>query len=289
MAAISERELQQRVRELAPLSESAQKLLDLLEDPDHGMPDVVAVVEKDGPLTARVLRVANSSALSPPSAIEQLDHAVSYLGERTVVSAALLQGTEGWMKSSLDGYLTGPTGLWASGLQAAIAARMIAQGAAALGVSLSLAYTAALLRDLGKAVLAPHLEGRVATLMARVADGSTSDWLAAEREMLGIDHCQAGVRVAEQFSLSPALTAAIEHHHAPESAKSEFGNLVRIVHVADGLAALTGGAPSADAGLHRVTPESMAAVGLDTDALAQVIAAAVDEFQTAYASIESAT
>lgn len=284
MAEVSERELQKQIRAMAPLPESAQRLLGLMEDPEHAIPDVVAVVEKDGPLTVRVLRIANSSALAPPSPIERLDHAVSYLGERTIVSAALLQGCDSWLQSGLKGYLTGPTGLWASGLQGAIAARLIAQQSG-IEVSPSLAYTGALLRDLGKAVLSPFLEGRVAGLMARVANGSASDWLAAEREMLGVDHAQVGVRVARHFQLSPALTAVIEHHHSPAAAKAEVADLVQVVHVADGISAMTGGAPSADAGLQRVSSEELSKIGLDTDSLAGVIAAAVDEFQQAFESM----
>ncbi|MCP5059337.1 MAG: HDOD domain-containing protein [bacterium] len=183
MGAVSERELQKLIRGMAPLSESAKQLLELMEDPEHAIPDVIAVVEKDGPLTARVLRISNASAMAPSSPIEHLDHAVSYLGERTVVSAAVLQGCDSWIQASLEGYLTGPAGLWASGLQGAIAARLIAHEHGGQ-VSPSLAYTGALLRDIGKVVLSPFLEGRVAGLMARVANGSASDWLAAEREML---------------------------------------------------------------------------------------------------------
>ncbi|MCP3983882.1 MAG: HDOD domain-containing protein [bacterium] len=278
MGSVSERELQKRIREMAPLSESAKQLLGLMEDPDHAISDVIAVVEKDGPLIARVLRICNSSALAPPSPIEQLDHAVSYLGERTVVSAAMLQGCDSWLQTDLKGYLTGPGGLWASGLQGAIAARVIAQNGA-LAVSPSLAYTGALLRDLGKAVLSPFLENRVAGLMARVANGTASDWLAAEREMLGVDHAAVGVRVAGQFQLSPALTAVIEHHHGPAGAAPEVAQLVQIVHVADGISAMTGGAPSADAGFRRISGDDLSKVGLDTDGFAEAIAAAVDEFQ----------
>jgi len=284
VGSVSERELQKQIRQMAPFSESAKQLLGLMEDPEHAIPDVIAVVEKDGPLTARVLRISNTSALAPPSPIERLDHAVSYLGERTVASAAVLQGCDAWLQTGLKGYLTGPTGLWAGGLQGAIAARLIAQESHAK-VSPSLAYTGALLRDVGKAVLSPFLEGRVAGLMARVANGSVSDWLAAEREMLGVDHAQIGVRVAESFQLSPALTAVIEHHHAPSGAKAEFVDLVRIVHVADAISSMTGGAPSADAGLQPVSADDLANVGLDTDGLAGVIATAVEEFQQAFESM----
>ncbi len=152
MPLLSERELSRRIRKLRPLSETPRALMEIAGDPDHDRASIVRIIEKDGPLTARALRMVHSSALAPPAPIDSLEQAVGYLGERILIAAAVLDGTGEWMSVELGPYGTGPSGLWARGLRGAIAARLLALAGHA--VPPSSAYTAALVRDVGMACMA---------------------------------------------------------------------------------------------------------------------------------------
>ncbi|MCP5057376.1 MAG: HDOD domain-containing protein [bacterium] len=96
----------------------------LTSDPNHAAEDIVRVVDQDASLTIRLLRIANSPVIAPVAPIESVAHAVSLLGDRTVVSAALSIGAN-WMQAPLSGY--GPDAkLFEIGLKTAVAARLVA-------------------------------------------------------------------------------------------------------------------------------------------------------------------
>ena len=166
------------------------------------------------------------------------------MGEDVVVTAALSIGAN-WMKESLSGY--GPDAkIFENGLKTAIAAALIAKRCGKSDLA-PLAYTGGLLHDIGKAVLSEFLESGVSSVIEEVATGHAADWLVAEKEELGVDHCEVGGQVADHFNLGPALRAVIAHHHIPSESEPEYRDLVKIVHVADGVRAMMGGDQSADA------------------------------------------
>lgn len=274
MQGISKKKIERAVRELSPLSESARALIDLMNDPDHAVADVIEVVERDASLTIRILRIANSSVLSPPSPIESLQHAISLLGESVVVSAALAIGAT-WMNQPLSGY-GADARLFEVGLKTAITARQVACRVGCRELA-PVAYTAGLLHDVGKAVLAEFLEPGVSEVTQAVTSGRVEDWLAGERAELGIDHCQVGAQVADHFGLGPALRAAIEHHHVPSGADPTHRSLVEIVHVADVIRAMTGGDGSVDALSYRLDSAVLERFGMEPSDLSEIICETLTE------------
>ena len=274
MHGISKKKIERAVRELSPLSESARALIGLVNDPDHAAADVIEVVERDASLTIRVLRIANSSLLSPPSPIESLQHAISLLGESVIVSAAMAIGAN-WMQHPLPGYGS-DTRLFDLGLKTAVAARQVALRVGHRELA-SIAYTAGLLHDIGKVVLAEFLEPDVPEVIEAVASGRVEDWLAGERAELGIDHCQVGAQVADHFGLGPALRAVIEHHHVPSGADAAHRPLVEIVHVADVIVAMTGGDGSVDALSYRLDTALLECFGMRSSDLSEIICETLDE------------
>ncbi len=169
MQSISKRKIERAIRELAPLSDSAQALLSLANDPDHCSQDVVQIVQRDAALTIRVLHIANSSVVAPMSPIESLPHAVSLMGERAVVTAALTVGRN-WLQQSLAGYGPEAAGIFESGLKTAIAAELVAQGIGRKDL-IPLAYPGGLLHDIGKVVLSEFMEPYVRALIDEVSSG----------------------------------------------------------------------------------------------------------------------
>ena len=283
MSLLSERELTRRIRELRPLSETARALIEIAEDPDHDRASIVRIIEKDGPLTARALRMVHSSALAPPAPIDSLEQVVGYLGERILVAAALLDSTGEWMSVELGPYGTGPSGLWAKGLRGAIASRLLALTGHA--VPPAAAYTAALLRDVGMAVLAPVMGPRASKLQEMLREDPKLGWVEAERQLLGIDHAEIGRRIARSFHLSAGLEAAIHYHHAPEAAPEEHQDLVRLVHRADAICTMLGGDPVRGLLDYRVDEETAAWLGLPLEALAKLLNRTLDEFEHSYAAL----
>ncbi len=105
----------------------------------------------------------------------------------------------------------------------------------------------------------------------------TLDWLAAERESMGFDHCEVGAMVADHFNLGPALRAVIEHQHVPTMARAEHRVLVNIVHVADAARAMMAGDAGADDLSDLVGAPVLEALGIGHSELAEIICDALTE------------
>ena len=51
----------------------------------------------------------------------------------------------------------------------------------------------------------------------------------------GLNHSEIGALIAEKWNFPEVLTAAIRHHHEPETASSDFSSVVNTVYLANAL------------------------------------------------------
>lgn len=263
MKRVTEREVEQALAALRPLSDSARELLRLTADDDHAVADVVGVIARDAALTLRIVELSNSAAFAPRMPVESVVRAVAIMGERAVVAAALEIGAE-WIHAPLAGY--GPeVRLFEDGIRAATVASSIAKRASHPELA-AVAYTGALLRDIGKIVSSGLLAPRRSGALAALAAAEQSDWLGVERGVIGLDHCALGARVATRFKLPASLRAAIEFHHAPRDAEPAHRPLVAIIHLADAAVGMLGGTEAIDAFGYRFDPGVLDLLGLGEDA-----------------------
>jgi putative nucleotidyltransferase with HDIG domain len=115
---------------------------------------------------------------------------------------------------------------WRHSIATAACARSLARR---LRFNQDVAFTAGLLHDIGRLVLVTgHPQAIRGAGLARQHDG---DWEDAERAVLGVDHVDAGVALAEHWNFSDTMRQAIAWHHAPETPGAGF--LAAIVHVAN--------------------------------------------------------
>lgn len=268
------------VRDLPALPAAVFELLTLLGRDDVGTPALVAKISLDQALTAKTLRLANSSFYGMPRHVASVSDATAVLGLRTVrvvLTAAALHGS--FKPPECVGFDF--MAFWRHAVSTAVCARLIG---AEIGADAEAAFTAGLLHDIGELILASSHPERFAEVLAQQAQ-SAAPLREIETALLGIDHAQVGARVAEHWRFPKPIVDAITDHHAPAAASDAFA-LVRIVHVADLLArALGQAAPggAAESGLPPLDPRSAdhtawLALGLDADAWARLGADA--EIQT---------
>jgi putative nucleotidyltransferase with HDIG domain len=233
------KEILKKIKSISPLSQCALQILRITSKDDYSLSEIVKIVECDSVLTANVLRVANSAAISPAKPIISIEMAISYLGERMIVNTALATCANHFFNKNLEGYESPQGELWHHSLMTAIASRVVSKNAKEL-MNANVVYTAGILHDIGKTIISSMLNGTPEKILDGISKNEYSDYLEAEHDILGFDHCEAGEALAAHWKLPDYYQHVIRFHHAPSSADEEFAPLCFAVHLGDIIAMMNG-------------------------------------------------
>ncbi len=276
-------ELQKIVRSVPMLSSSASQLLHIAAKPDHDLVEVINLVKTDANLTARVLKIVNSAAFALVNKVTSIDRAVSFLGERIIVSVAIGDCAGKLMERELAGYAAQRGSLWKHDLRSAIAAREVVTQSGA-EISPELAFTAGLLHDIGKALISDYLAGTAPDAVSMITAEDSYDYLDAEKQLVGFNHTQAGFELAKSWELPDELVAAIRYHHEPDQAAQEFRALVYAVHLGDVIAMMGGFGTGSDSMRYKLDQGYTEYIKLSPKTLPSIMLAVDMEFDKLEAS-----
>lgn len=136
---------------LKPVSQITTRLMQLVNDPETTGADLAGVIQYDQSMTANVLRLCNSAALGGVRKVTDVKQAVSLLGMERLISLVMLVESAPNFRSGQAGYDLDQGELWRYSVSSAILARELAEEKDAEDVSL--VFTSALIKDLGKVIL----------------------------------------------------------------------------------------------------------------------------------------
>jgi HD-like signal output (HDOD) protein len=215
------------IEALEPLPATAGRLAALLNRQDWELAQVEEAISLDQALTPRLLSLANSALMARGREIATVRDAVVRLGAQHVVQVAMSVGLRKRFAVALPCYGLADGQLWNHGVAAALAAQLLVDRRRALVPPE--AFTASLMHDVGKLVLARFLDaGHAAAL--REAQEAGTPLRATETEILGIDHAEVGAAVVAHWKLPERLRVAVQHHHTPADTEDP---LASAVHIAD--------------------------------------------------------
>jgi len=222
-------EVLQTIHKIPSLPMVIMELLASINQEDTNVDDLGDKIAQDQALTAKTLRLANSSFYGMAHQITTTHQAISILGFRTIrclattsgIIAAIPAGTH----ASFD-----PMAFWRHGIAAAVCARELATN---IDCEAENAYTAALLHDIGRLVLATQFPVHFSAVLAYQTEQGRS-LMEAEREILGLDHAAVGHALTRHWNFPSALQDAIALHHTPRLADEDA--LTTIVRAANLLA-----------------------------------------------------
>jgi len=256
--------LREQVDALPALPQAVLDAQQMLQREDSDGLACAALLARDAGLAARVLRVANSPFYGRPGRVGSLAEAVVVLGRRTL--GALLTGLA--VRGPFEG--VGAAGLdlaqfWRHAFGTALAAQALAR---LRGEDDAQAFSAGLLHDIGRLVLAVHAPQALAAAqaLARAEDLATAD---AEQRVMGLDHGLVGGLIAEHWRFPPAVAAAIVGHHRGVGAAAE--PLADLVQAADALTHALDLSAADDERVPDTDPALWLRLQLPADAWAQVL------------------
>ncbi len=259
------------VGNLPPMPQVAQRARTILEDEDSSFKDLVDVIETDQSIATRVLKVANSPYYGAGKEITSLQQAAVLLGTKTLQEFLTLTCASSALGTELDGYGLEAGALWQHSLAVAICAQNIA---ATKHPSLKDdAFSAGLIHDCGKLVLAPYVAERKDAFDRFLHDGSSS-FLAAEKEILGFDHAEIGSEVCELWSIPPRIASPIRHHHCPSDAEGD--DLAVIIHVADAISLMSGLGVGSDGMMYDTDKAALDSLELDEATIGEFMVESVE-------------
>jgi HD-like signal output (HDOD) protein/CheY-like chemotaxis protein len=223
-----------RIDSLPSLPALYVELVEELKSEEACLQKVSDIIAKDPALTAKLLKVVNSSFFGLPQSVSNPAKAVSLLGLDIVQAIVLSSGIFDRFKK-----LTIPEfsleRLWQHGMRVALFGKVIAQVAGLDRKSAESAFTAGLLHDIGKLLIATHLSGPFAE-MVKYARARSVSMAEAEMAILGTTHAQVGAYLLGLWGLPDPIVEAAAFHHTPSlKAGVVFGPVV-IIHVADAFA-----------------------------------------------------
>ncbi len=274
MTKISIDEIVSKVDELPSLPHIVVKVMELTEDPDSTAFDINEVINQDQNMTAQVLRMANSVYYGYSRRIATVTDAIVLVGFNAVRSIVLAASVSKILKKELKGYVLGEGELWKHSQCTAVFARMLAKKTKYRSVEL--AYTAALLHDIGKLVLNSYLSDSYKEVLAIVNEEKTP-FDQVEDNIFGFNHATVGGKVAEKWNLPSDLVEAISCHHHPTKAVKN-PELTAIVHVANAATLQMGMGLGIDGLMYPLSQESLDLLGVTQDDLEVIMADIVDIF-----------
>lgn len=200
------------------------------------MHEIAETIAQDQGLTAKLLAVANSEFYGLQAQVTSVQRAATVLGLREIRNIVLAVGIRALGRKrpvskdfDLDGY-------WRHQFHVAMAARDLArvlirqEGG---GLDADLMFTAGLLHDLGKLIVAMFRPEVLTAVNALAAEKHLPDALA-ENEYWGVEHGVVGALVLGSWDLPPEIVEPVNWHHAPELAPVS-GREVLILALADAL------------------------------------------------------
>jgi HD-like signal output (HDOD) protein len=218
----------EEIRQNKQLLSLPQVLSEILEEvgrEDFTSDSLATIILKDPSLTGSILRLANSAFYQRFNEIKTVNQAISVLGVTTVKCLALsttvfhpdkIAGESGVEPRDFFNYVLG----------IAAASEKIAQ---MIGYeSPEEALIAGLLNDIGVMYFLHHYPREYRKIITR--DDNRQSLVDAEREALGIDHCEVGSHLAETWKLPDYIVKSItDHHSLTDIAQSEtLSNIVRL-------------------------------------------------------------
>lgn len=203
------------LKQIPALQSLARGFLLAMNQPEVEVDAVVEAIRKDAALCVRVLGLANSVLVSPERRIGDLETAVQMLGVVRVRKTAQALFTLRDGNRVAEGFDW--RHLWIHALATAAIAEELERRLRSADDSQI--YLAALLHDVGKIVLSTLAPEDYRDVLVRTwNDGGSLE--ALERDWLGVDHREAGVRFAEHNGLPEIVVQAIAHHPCPAEATS---------------------------------------------------------------------
>lgn len=275
-------ELVSGVVRLVSLPEVCIRVNEMLEDPNVTAKAIGKVMSQDTGLTARLLKIVNSSFYGFTSKIETVSRAVTVIGLRELRGLVLAA-------SAIETFSKIPTEIlnmvrfWRHSVYCGVVAQLLAERCNVLHSERL--FVAGLLHDIGKLVICNRLPGQAKESIELSEQKKIFDF-EAEQAVMGYDHSEVGGKLLRAWQMPTSLCDAVEFHHDPLKAQDSLMETC-LVHIANAMTGMAEQGLDADMDMmiQPVLEEAWKVTGLDESVIEPTLLQAGPLFTEALESI----
>ncbi|MCB1195075.1 HDOD domain-containing protein [bacterium] len=201
-----------RINELPSLPTVVLKIMELIQDDTSSASAIEKYLRQDPGLTARLLRLVNSSFFGLRHKVASIPQAIMIVGYSSLKSLVLAASTSPLFKGAFPGYGLKTAGLWQHSFLTAAWAQKFAKELGWAYEDAEEVFVAGLLHDIGKMIMSTYINEHCQEMYTALfmANGQLT---AAEKTLTGIDHTEIGGRIAKKWNFSEKLEFIIKAHH----------------------------------------------------------------------------
>ena len=219
--------------DISSIKSVVSSIIKIISDTASTAKDLKEVIQIDPPLTAKVLKLANSAYYSRRSKISDIEHAVIWVGYDAVKELALSQKVcEIFDKDeSVQGYSRYQ--LWQNSVGVALLGKMIYRRE--FGEKGEDIYAAGLLRNIGIIAIDQFRQQEFVQCL-QIAKTESLNLIDVENRILGYNHAEVGLAITRNWQLPEELVASIGLHHQPDKVEQAYmKKMVYTLYLADSL------------------------------------------------------
>lgn len=208
---------------------SAARISSLFQDINVSSSKLAEVISYDPILTARILRLANSSLYFLQKEVTTLQRAIDVVGMKAVYEIMIIGLAADSFAKEIRDTAQGRL-IWKHSLAVALLSRELSQVLGLRGTEE--AFICGLLHDIGKILL---LQNDFLRFSDVLKEHSENAMLHAENEAFGYNHAQIGSLVAHRWGLPDDVCHTILNHHNP-SQSDQLSVVAHLISAADFIA-----------------------------------------------------
>jgi putative nucleotidyltransferase with HDIG domain len=221
-------DLLSKLKDIPTLPLVAMAVTDLINDPNSSSSDIAEVLKKDQVLTAKVLRLVNSSYYAIPGGVVDVQRALAFLGFNTLAQLVLSLSVFS-LFSTFEHDDFSLLEFWRHALGTGVCCEILAKKLKYPRPEE--AFTCGLLHDIGKLIL-HQLDKEKLLAIVRETQTRKCSFIEIEREWEVPGHSYLGEVIATKWGLPQVIRLAIRYHHFDVSSMESVLNSAKpVIHM----------------------------------------------------------
>ncbi len=222
------KDIEKFIQRMPSLSTTVGKVLEICSRTDASPNELNRVISLDPVLTGQVLKLINSAYYSLVAKVTSLTRAITMLGMNTVKNMALSTAVIKTASSAKKSKVLPTSKFWAHSIGVGACAKLLAIAGDVPIMEREEYFVAGLLHDLGKVPF-----GDEYSEVLTVAKKEQASLVQVERELMGIDHQEVGLMIADKWKLNPSIKECIAGHHHIQEVDENYRRQTAIVALAN--------------------------------------------------------